>query len=253
MKRFYALLAVVLLVLAAPAAASATAYSTAVLALNPLVFYQMDETSGTTAADSSTHAYTATIQTPTTITMGVPGLDAGGGTAFNFTATTSRMNNGSPNHPSGVTYLFMISAANYSIASYQNVIGLQNASAGIINGHPACSGGATYQSAYGLGAGVPHLVAVESTGFGQSASVDGAPFVAFGSSSQCVTPQSVGGGVTVGGNPSFYWGARNGFQGVIDDVAIIPGALSSAQICTLAILAGYASCNSSSTLFMGSW
>lgn len=64
-----------------------SAYDTAVLALSPLWYAKCDETSGTTAADSSGNARNATIQGA--VGLGATKVRPGGSTAFDFPGTVS--------------------------------------------------------------------------------------------------------------------------------------------------------------------
>jgi hypothetical protein len=77
-------------VLGAPAIASAD-YSSTVLADNPLVYYHLDETSGTSALDASPNAvngvYSNTAGSLTGVTFGAPGPFSGGGAAVNLAAS----------------------------------------------------------------------------------------------------------------------------------------------------------------------
>ncbi len=81
-----AAVAVATLGLSSSTNAAETVYSNAVLADNPLVYYQLDETSGTTAANSATTGatYTGTINTTGgTVTVGQSSF-LQGGTAYDF-------------------------------------------------------------------------------------------------------------------------------------------------------------------------
>lgn len=73
-------------VLAAPAAASANSYSDAVLADGPLAYYQLNETSGTTAFDSSGNHVDGTYSNAT---LGVPAAFAGAVTGVSFSGNGS--------------------------------------------------------------------------------------------------------------------------------------------------------------------
>lgn len=65
--------------------ATANSYATEVLADSPLAFWKLDETSGTTMADSSGNARDGTyVNTPT---LGATGLIGDGGTAVTFNGT----------------------------------------------------------------------------------------------------------------------------------------------------------------------
>jgi hypothetical protein len=73
-------------VLAAPAAASANSYNDAVLADGPLTYYQLNETSGTTAFDSSGNHVDGTYSNAT---LGVPAAFPGAVTAVSFNGNGS--------------------------------------------------------------------------------------------------------------------------------------------------------------------
>jgi hypothetical protein len=61
--------------------ASSSAYASAVLADSPLAYFHLDETTGTTLADSSGHGHDATSST---VLLGQSGAFAGSGTAVHF-------------------------------------------------------------------------------------------------------------------------------------------------------------------------
>jgi hypothetical protein len=244
------------LLLATAQAASASAFSTYVLSLNPSVFYELDETTGTIAYDASPNADNATIETPGSITLGVPGLDGSGGTAYNFGATSSYVSTAAAlSHVGNQTFIFIISASTYTISTYQNIVSVRNASAGIQNGHPACGGDynggvGLVASGYVLTAGTPHFLALVGNGITSSASLDGGPLSVISSSVQCAGSQSVGGPVRIGAG---YYGSSS-FVGVVDDVAIFPAALTNSELCEMASLAGYGqNCSVGDGLFLGSW
>jgi hypothetical protein len=88
MKKTIVLLAVCALVLALATAAQASAYSAAILADSPLVYYQFDETSGTDATDSTTNGNNGTYVDG--VTLSNTSL-AALGTAVGFDSTTNHV------------------------------------------------------------------------------------------------------------------------------------------------------------------
>ena len=252
MKRLLALAFAALCVFA-PATALADAFSSEMIALGPEYYYRLDESSGTTVADSSGNGLNATNLTPSSITLGVAGLVAGSSdTAYSFNATTSQLERNGPNVQTNVTYVFLVDASSYAAPAFLNVLAVQNASAGIYANHPACQGGALgYASSLYLTNGVPHMVVVESTGNNSYASLDGSGLVFMPTGgSQCAEPQHTNNYLRIGYNPYY---ARNAFEGTVDEVAFFEHNLSAVQICLLATLAGFSQCAGGGGLFLGAW
>jgi hypothetical protein len=63
-----------------------SAYGQTVLNFNPLAYYRMNETSGLVVTDSAAHGYNGTIQGPSYVKLGQPGLCCNYDTSYGFTS-----------------------------------------------------------------------------------------------------------------------------------------------------------------------
>jgi hypothetical protein len=247
MKRFLALLLAVC-VASAPIAASASAFSSAVIALSPTAYYRLDESSGTSVSDSSGHGYNGTISTPSTISLGVAGLVIGDAdTAYNFTSTASGIVL-SPLPTATNTTMFALVSGTYT-GGFHSILNYRRNICGVDAAHPAMGfpAGPTYyaDSTQTLTNGTPYVIACEFVGNTIYTSVNGSAWKELSASVGFETGGSSAIGYLNASNPA-------GFAGTIDEVAIFPYALSQSQLNSLVALAGYGLVPGSN-IFFGSW
>lgn len=123
-------------------------YVANVLADSPLWFAKLDETSGTTMADSSGNGHSGTyINSPT---LGVPGLVGDGGTAITLNGTTQYAEVPNGSWINGITEVTLEAVVNTTTASLGHVLTRGQASSPYRLGVDGGTGGVAFASARGL-------------------------------------------------------------------------------------------------------
>ncbi|MBV8490089.1 MAG: hypothetical protein JO199_06105, partial [Candidatus Eremiobacteraeota bacterium] len=113
-------------------------FNNTVLGLNPLAFYQLNETSGTTVADSSGHGYNGTSAT-SIATLAAPGLFSGAQSAFTWTSPSNdQISLPSIPFTASSTVTFVVKAGTTQKAAFP--VNYWNNGFGYYEGHPAMTG-----------------------------------------------------------------------------------------------------------------
>jgi hypothetical protein len=225
-----------------PKTTSEASYPTAVLANNPVAYYRMDDSSGTTMMDASTNGHNGTYGT--SVTLGVPGLIASSGdTAGSFpggtpsSAKVATVSGSAPFQPTTVSLEAWISesaapTATEDIVTYGTTTGsalsysIRLTSANILVAVVTTSSGtiqATGTTALSTG-----------TGYDVVAGYDGDDvFLYVNGELQAAT--SASGAIVYGTTNALSIGGmtgsgRTGFAGTIDEVAVYGSALDAIKV-----------------------
>lgn len=213
-------------------------YASEVLSDSPVIFWQLDETSGTTAADDSGNGYDGTyVDSPT---LDVTGLISAG-TAVTFDGSSQLVYYDSPISAmfgSGLTVEAWIETTTLSSDAY--IVGAADPLAShnwfvmrLVSGKVACyinTSGWTYTGSIAVNDGNAHHLAFTTDGSDLHLYIDGAEDGTGTASGAVPTYQSGISGIALACRAIAHAFYSSGFSGTIDEVAIYKTALSSTRI-----------------------